>query len=156
MKTPLYPPPSSLLCSSSFITDKLSCSIDFFLLHLSSQPTFSIQPKLHKQQQWVSKKSLAARLVSSLVTMSSVSSSTLASTSSPFPPLYVSTIQKQRKSSQLTQISQNVTSSSTVVAALEAARDNKAPVILQFSQGGAAYFAGKVCSSTNFSIASTH
>jgi fructose-bisphosphate aldolase class II len=38
---------------------------------------------------------------------------------------------------------QNVTSSSTVVAALEAARDNKAPVILQVSQGGAAYFAGK-------------
>jgi fructose-bisphosphate aldolase class II len=37
----------------------------------------------------------------------------------------------------------NVTSSSTVVAALEAARDAKAPVILQFSQGGAAYFAGK-------------
>ncbi|GAA5954425.1 hypothetical protein JCM3765_004455 [Sporobolomyces pararoseus] len=37
----------------------------------------------------------------------------------------------------------NVTSSSTAVAALEAARDNKAPVILQVSQGGAAYFAGK-------------
>jgi len=37
----------------------------------------------------------------------------------------------------------NVTSSSTVVAALEAARDKKAPVILQVSQGGAAYFAGK-------------
>jgi len=37
----------------------------------------------------------------------------------------------------------NVTSSSTVVAALEAARDKKAPVILQMSQGGAAYFAGK-------------
>ncbi|KFZ20156.1 hypothetical protein V502_03323 [Pseudogymnoascus sp. VKM F-4520 (FW-2644)] len=37
----------------------------------------------------------------------------------------------------------NVTSSSTVVAALEAARDQKAPVILQMSQGGAAYFAGK-------------
>ena len=37
----------------------------------------------------------------------------------------------------------NVTSSSTVVAALEAARDNKAPIILQTSQGGAAYFAGK-------------
>jgi len=37
----------------------------------------------------------------------------------------------------------NVTSSSTVVAALEAARDNKAPIILQASQGGAAYFAGK-------------
>ena len=38
----------------------------------------------------------------------------------------------------------NVTSSSTVVAALEAARDNKSPIILQTSQGGAAYFAGKV------------
>jgi len=37
----------------------------------------------------------------------------------------------------------NVTSSSTVVAALEAARDNNAPIILQASQGGAAYFAGK-------------
>jgi fructose-bisphosphate aldolase, class II len=38
---------------------------------------------------------------------------------------------------------QNVTSSSTVVAALEAARDKNAPIILQTSQGGAAYFAGK-------------
>jgi fructose-bisphosphate aldolase, class II len=37
----------------------------------------------------------------------------------------------------------NVTSSSTVVAALEAARDRKAPIILQMSQGGSAYFAGK-------------
>ncbi|MCJ1250229.1 Fructose-bisphosphate aldolase 1 [Trapelia coarctata] len=37
----------------------------------------------------------------------------------------------------------NVTSSSTAVAALEAARDKKAPIILQMSQGGAAYFAGK-------------
>ena len=37
----------------------------------------------------------------------------------------------------------NVTSSSTVVASLEAARDNKSPIILQTSQGGAAYFAGK-------------
>ncbi|KAI1641103.1 hypothetical protein F4809DRAFT_587350 [Biscogniauxia mediterranea] len=37
----------------------------------------------------------------------------------------------------------NVTSSSTVVAALEAARDAKAPIILQMSQGGAAFFAGK-------------
>jgi fructose-bisphosphate aldolase class II len=36
-----------------------------------------------------------------------------------------------------------VTSSSTVVAALEAARDAKSPIILQVSQGGAAYFAGK-------------
>ncbi|KAK3324996.1 fructose-bisphosphate aldolase [Apodospora peruviana] len=37
----------------------------------------------------------------------------------------------------------NVTSSSTVVASLEAARDQGAPIILQTSQGGAAYFAGK-------------
>jgi len=37
----------------------------------------------------------------------------------------------------------NVTSSSTVVAALEAARDAQSPIILQASQGGAAYFAGK-------------
>ncbi|MCJ1403106.1 Fructose-bisphosphate aldolase 1 [Xylographa trunciseda] len=37
----------------------------------------------------------------------------------------------------------NVTSSSTVVASLEAARDKKSPIILQMSQGGAAYFAGK-------------
>lgn len=37
----------------------------------------------------------------------------------------------------------NVTSSSTVVASLEAARDAKAPIILQLSQGGAAFFAGK-------------
>lgn len=38
----------------------------------------------------------------------------------------------------------NVTSSSTVVGSLEAARDAKAPIILQLSQGGAAFFAGKV------------
>ncbi|KAK4111661.1 fructose bisphosphate aldolase [Canariomyces notabilis] len=37
----------------------------------------------------------------------------------------------------------NVTSSSTVVAALEAARDAKSPIILQVSNGGAAFFAGK-------------
>ncbi|KAJ5643674.1 fructose-bisphosphate aldolase 1 [Penicillium longicatenatum] len=37
----------------------------------------------------------------------------------------------------------NVTSSSTVVASLEAARDAKSPIILQLSQGGAAFFAGK-------------
>ena len=43
----------------------------------------------------------------------------------------------------------NVTSSSTVVAALEAARDNKSPIILQTSQGGAAYFAGKGVSNTD-------
>ena len=43
----------------------------------------------------------------------------------------------------------NVTSSSTVVAALEAARDSKAPIILQCSQGGAAYFAGKGVANKN-------
>jgi len=37
----------------------------------------------------------------------------------------------------------NVTSSSTVNAVLEAARDIKAPIIIQSSQGGSAYFAGK-------------
>jgi len=37
----------------------------------------------------------------------------------------------------------NVTSSSTAVAALEAAKNAKSPIILQLSQGGAAYFAGK-------------
>jgi len=37
----------------------------------------------------------------------------------------------------------NVTSSSTVVASLEAARDAKSPIILQTSQGGAAFFVGK-------------
>ncbi|KAJ3335523.1 Fructose-bisphosphate aldolase 1 [Gonapodya sp. JEL0774] len=37
----------------------------------------------------------------------------------------------------------NCTTSSSVTAVLEAARDNKAPVIIQFSQGGAAFYAGK-------------
>ena len=37
----------------------------------------------------------------------------------------------------------NVTSSSIVNACLEAARDINSPIILQISQGGAAYFAGK-------------
>ncbi|KAH6873682.1 fructose-bisphosphate aldolase [Coprinopsis sp. MPI-PUGE-AT-0042] len=37
----------------------------------------------------------------------------------------------------------NVTSTSTANAVLEAARDIKSPIILQVSQGGAAYFAGK-------------
>ncbi|KAL6715958.1 Fructose-bisphosphate aldolase 1 [Lecanora helva] len=43
----------------------------------------------------------------------------------------------------------NVTSSSTVVAALEAARDTKSPIILQTSQGGAAFFGGKGVSNGN-------
>jgi len=37
----------------------------------------------------------------------------------------------------------NVTSSSTANAVLEAARDIKAPIIIQVSQGGSAYYAGK-------------
>ena len=37
----------------------------------------------------------------------------------------------------------NCTSTSTINAALEAARDARAPVIIQFSQGGAAFLAGK-------------
>lgn len=37
----------------------------------------------------------------------------------------------------------NVTSSSTANAVLEAARDVKAPIIIQCSQGGSAFFAGK-------------
>lgn len=37
----------------------------------------------------------------------------------------------------------NVTTSSVVIAALQAAQDNKAPIILQVSHGGAAMFAGK-------------
>jgi fructose-bisphosphate aldolase class II len=37
----------------------------------------------------------------------------------------------------------NCTSSSTVNAVLEAARDIKAPIIIQVSQGGSAYYAGK-------------
>ena len=43
----------------------------------------------------------------------------------------------------------NVTSSSTVVASLEAARDKKSPIILQVSQGGAAFFAGKGVANKN-------
>ncbi|KAF9927926.1 Fructose-bisphosphate aldolase 1 [Linnemannia zychae] len=43
----------------------------------------------------------------------------------------------------------NCTSSSTVNAALEAARDVKSPIIIQFSNGGAAYYAGKGVSNTN-------
>ncbi|KIO19931.1 hypothetical protein M407DRAFT_246011 [Tulasnella calospora MUT 4182] len=43
----------------------------------------------------------------------------------------------------------NCTSSSTVNAVLEAARDIKAPIIIQVSQGGSAYFAGKGLSNGN-------
>ncbi|KAJ3718922.1 hypothetical protein C8R42DRAFT_697313 [Lentinula raphanica] len=52
---------------------------------------------------------------------------------------------KEHKASQpdLSMLSINVTSSSTANACLEAARDIKSPIILQVSQGGSAYFAGK-------------
>ncbi|KAI8623059.1 hypothetical protein F5Y19DRAFT_482119 [Xylariaceae sp. FL1651] len=43
----------------------------------------------------------------------------------------------------------NVTSSSTVNATLEAAREAKSPIILQTSNGGAAFFAGKGISNSN-------
>ncbi|WFC93757.1 Fructose-bisphosphate aldolase 1 [Malassezia brasiliensis] len=43
----------------------------------------------------------------------------------------------------------NVTNSSVANAALEAARDAKSPLILQLSQGGAAFFAGKGLSNDN-------
>ncbi|KAJ1311141.1 hypothetical protein OPQ81_009642 [Rhizoctonia solani] len=43
----------------------------------------------------------------------------------------------------------NITSSSTANAVLEAARDIKAPIILQASQGGSAYFAGKGLANSN-------
>lgn len=43
----------------------------------------------------------------------------------------------------------NVTSSSTAVAALEAAQDLKAPIILQLSSGGSEFFAGKGLKAAN-------
>ncbi|KAI3627872.1 FBA1 [Malassezia furfur] len=43
----------------------------------------------------------------------------------------------------------NVTTSSVANAALEAARDAKSPLILQLSQGGAAFFAGKGLANDN-------
>ncbi|KAI8100098.1 fructose-bisphosphate aldolase [Halteromyces radiatus] len=43
----------------------------------------------------------------------------------------------------------NCTSTSTVNAALEAARDIKSPIIIQFSNGGSAFVAGKGISNTN-------
>ncbi|WWD15695.1 fructose-bisphosphate aldolase 1 [Kwoniella shandongensis] len=48
-----------------------------------------------------------------------------------------------RKLFQYAKDNKNVTSSSVVNAVLEAARDIKSPIILQVSQGGAAFFAGK-------------
>ncbi|KAI9250551.1 fructose-bisphosphate aldolase, class II [Phascolomyces articulosus] len=43
----------------------------------------------------------------------------------------------------------NCTSTSTINAALEAARDINSPIIIQFSQGGAAYVAGKGLTNKN-------
>ncbi|KAG1474500.1 hypothetical protein G6F56_000328 [Rhizopus delemar] len=42
----------------------------------------------------------------------------------------------------------NCTSTSTVNAALEAAKKNKSPIIIQFSNGGSAFFAGKAIDNT--------
>lgn len=60
--------------------------------------------------------------------MSSISSNTHKRSNSAIPAINVTI---------------NATSSSTVVAALEAARDKKSPITPQSSQGGAAFFAGK-------------
>ncbi|KAI1437092.1 hypothetical protein GGR50DRAFT_686079 [Xylaria sp. CBS 124048] len=43
----------------------------------------------------------------------------------------------------------NVTSSSTAIATLEAARESKSPIIIQTSNGGAAFFAGKAIPNGN-------
>ncbi|MCJ1329061.1 Fructose-bisphosphate aldolase 1 [Thelotrema lepadinum] len=43
----------------------------------------------------------------------------------------------------------NVTSSSTIIACLEAAKAAKSPIILQISQGGGAFFAGKSINNAN-------
>ncbi|KAI8378534.1 fructose-bisphosphate aldolase, class II [Blakeslea trispora] len=43
----------------------------------------------------------------------------------------------------------NCTSTSTVNAALEAARKNQSPIVIQFSNGGAAYVAGKAIDNKN-------
>jgi fructose-bisphosphate aldolase class II len=43
----------------------------------------------------------------------------------------------------------NCTSSSTINAVLQAARDAKSPVMIQFSNGGAAFFAGKGIKNVN-------
>jgi len=43
----------------------------------------------------------------------------------------------------------NVTSSSTAIAALEGAKEARAPIIIQMSNGGAAFFAGKGISNEN-------
>lgn len=49
----------------------------------------------------------------------------------------------------------NCTSSSTVNAALEAAREMKAPIIIQFSNGGSIFFAGKGLNNKNQEAAIT-
>ncbi|WVQ78171.1 fructose-bisphosphate aldolase 1 [Cryptococcus sp. DSM 104549] len=58
-------------------------------------------------------------------------------------PAGVITGDNVRKLFKYAKDNKNVTSSSVVNATLEAARDIKSPIILQLSQGGAAFFAGK-------------
>ncbi|KTW25708.1 fructose-bisphosphate aldolase, class II [Pneumocystis carinii B80] len=50
---------------------------------------------------------------------------------------------KYAKENQFAIPAVNCTSSSTIVAVLEAAKSSNSPIIIQISQGGAAYFAGK-------------
>ena len=49
----------------------------------------------------------------------------------------------------------NVISSSSIVACLEAARNNDAPVMIQFSSGGSAFYAGKALDNTGCRAAIT-
>ncbi|KAG2354197.1 hypothetical protein BDR07DRAFT_1474471 [Suillus spraguei] len=58
-------------------------------------------------------------------------------------PVGVLTGDNVRKLFDYAKENKNVTSSSTANAVLEAARDIKSPIILQVSQGGSAYYAGK-------------
>ncbi|EIW70254.1 hypothetical protein TREMEDRAFT_56858 [Tremella mesenterica DSM 1558] len=60
-----------------------------------------------------------------------------------FLPPGVITGDNVRKLFEYARENKNVTSSSVVNGVLEAARDIKSPIILQVSQGGAAFFAGK-------------
>lgn len=46
----------------------------------------------------------------------------------------------------------NVTSSSTANAALEAARNNNSPIVIQVSNGGGKFFAGKACKAKNADV----
>jgi len=56
---------------------------------------------------------------------------------------------KYAKEHQFAMPAINVTSSSTIIATLEAARDSKSPIVIQISNGGGAFFAGKGIPNSN-------